>query len=80
MMTKLRSGQGKRDDATAAAAADDAADQSNTFMSPGDTKISFNKMLRKTFSGTLCNRIKTNPDKMHWWYEIICPLCHQGIQ
>jgi len=29
MMTKLRSGQGKRDDADA-----DAADQSNTYMSP----------------------------------------------
>jgi len=36
MMTKLCSGQGKRDDADtdADADADDAADQSNTYMSP----------------------------------------------
>jgi len=37
MMTKLRSGQGKRDDADADTDADadaDAADQSNTYMSP----------------------------------------------
>jgi len=33
MMTKLRSGQGKRDDADAVAD-NDAADQSNTYMSP----------------------------------------------
>jgi len=35
MMTKLRSGQGKRDDADIDADADaDAANQSNTYMSP----------------------------------------------
>jgi len=35
MMTKLRSGQGKRDDADTDADADaDAADQSNAYMSP----------------------------------------------
>jgi len=35
MMTKLRSGQGKRDDADTDADADnEAADQSNTYMSP----------------------------------------------
>jgi len=35
MMTKLRSGQGKRDDADDD---DDAADQSNTYMSPSQPK------------------------------------------
>jgi len=34
MMTKLRSGQGKREDADADTDADDAVDHGNTYMSP----------------------------------------------
>jgi len=55
MMTKLRSGQGKRDDGAAAAdddyTADDdyAADQSNTYMSPSQATQKVNLKLTEFF-------------------------------
>ena len=60
MMTKLRSGQGKRDNADADTDANDATDQSNTYMSPETatqkgikwTKIC--KMIHKTRKKASC--------------------------